>query len=211
MRYFLSLTFGILLVTSSLYAQRQISVEEYNKAQSNLASESPKLSKRVQINSEQFVKGKLVRATFTTFETIPPNKYHSTIRTEINGKITYDEWITIGESYYSRKNNGRWTTRGFFTDVAVEPENPLDKRTFTVEDVNYNGETARYYEQTIYYADDYNNRSRYYKIGTWINTNQFLLKQEVKEGSSEQEISKHTISTYDYNAKIKINAPRIGY
>lgn len=148
-------------------------------------------------------------------EYVPPDRKRE-VREASNEKgTTRTERISIGQKKYIKENNEDWRElQPSKVRMTVQGDRMEDKKTV---EVRYKGQTKvknqsadLYEKQTTIEYESGNGRTTTVFTSIerfWFGKNGFFLKREFESKKDSEENSSHTILEYDYDSKIKIEAP----
>lgn len=159
----------------------------------------------------------------TITEIVPPHRRRYFEEKNYSSEETETfESITIGEDYYYRRNNGEWKTGGFGvgSDSGQGSGDGSGEKRITIEDkteriftrnTQINNQTANLFETIKTHRYSY--RSNIYSVITksayWFDSKGRFVKRSDEYEHTELKIISRSIREYDYDAKIKIEAPKI--
>ena len=202
----------VLSLSSDANAQRRmISSREWMLPLSNPTVKFWEKSRRVEMTDETLANGAIVKSVLTINEVFLPDhsRYY---RKEITDGVTTEfEQIKIGYMQYTRKNSEPWTKvdlRGSGTGSGNGTGGGVSTRCdqFSVEDVILNGKQVQLYEMLSINSDT--NELTFTESRRWIASDGLLHRQEYVSGKlSPREETIRTVTTYEYDPNIKIEAP----
>jgi tetratricopeptide (TPR) repeat protein len=175
---------------------------------------------RVTIIEENFKNGDKVpeNSIKYTNEVIPPNgsnliyKSHFISEKTTKNGVEREEFITIGNQRYIKKNNSKWEVfnpmgSGNGSGESVKIETSSDNK--LQRGVIINNQKTDYYQTTTTYKHLYPTGTliRYFKEGFWFDsTGRYVQTLEESFNGETKNINRKT-TVYEYNPNIKIEAP----
>lgn len=213
--HILLLIFCFSLTISAFSQTKEITREDYYQPFRLGLKKKSATSRRVITRQENYREGKLFSTTEITDEFLVPNKRHYMEVEKFADHTNKSELIQIGEVYYCRRNDGElkqsqsWCSGGSASGLS----NIVSSK-FTVEDTKINNKTSKFYKNyTIYKNIHSPNKDKeglsYYQHNFWIDSNGFILREEMRSGLLEPErIYRQMTNIYEYNPQnLKIEAP----
>lgn len=179
------------------------------KAQRTLDSRQ----RRVERNNEMFENGVVVRSDYSLHEYLAEDRERYLRRATEGGKTSESESIFIGHFRYTRSDDGPWTK----TDVRIGGSgsgsgngsgsgSSCSVRQLTGESVFVGNFPARLFEEIEVTRHD--DGLLVEEDRTWIGENGDLLQEESIKGTfSPRNIITRSTAKYEYDPKIKIEAP----
>lgn len=192
---------------------REITGQEFYAAINNAGNKRFKLSRREKTTTTLFSKGTVKEVEEVTDEyQLPNNRRYLQIST-IGGKVEKLELIKVENSFYQKKNNGKWTKEEkwnlpeSFSAIPV----PL-KSSYSVETTALNNKTVKLYR---FYAvfnefspEPGEEKQGYFENKVWIDDRGLVIREESVLGKPQsKEITELKRFEYEYDPKIKIKAP----
>lgn len=165
----------------------------------------------VETISEEYLDGVVVLTVTRVYQYLASDNYRFHHKTQTSAGITTEtEEIRVGHFLYRRDNSGPWTKEELRNSLpnyrgAVSPSR-MELSQITVESVFLGSFLAELYEDLIVA----NGRSGLdlTEKRLWIGQDGSLLQEETVNGTfSPRVVSKRTITKYEYDPNIKIEAP----
>jgi hypothetical protein len=188
---------------------KEITEDEFRQAFQKAYEKLSEISYREKSVEEIYDDGKLSATVDNVTEFIPPDKYRYITVETFGEKSRRSEMIDIGGIFYCREDEGQWTRpeNGCLGGGAGSGRIPAVDQKITFEETKLDDADAKLYQEymTYLYPKD---KLSYNLDKFWINDKGLILRREMEDGSVEPRFlrSRRTV-TYEYNPKIKIEAP----
>jgi hypothetical protein len=214
-RKIILLTIFCLAATIGVAAQKQITGDKYYGEFNAAEDRSSEISHRKITKEEYYKDGKLNRTTEITDEFLEPDRRRYVYAEKSGANTEKRELIQIGKTYYCRKNNAKWEqSKSWCAGNILRGISNIVSSEFTVEETKVDNRSATHYRQYRTYKGSVlagkEERLYYMKQEFWLNGNGLLLRSESEYGLVKtSEILSKQADTYEYNPKIKIQAPAI--
>lgn len=195
--------------------KKEISETEYFSAMSKSSDTSEQhFPRRVTVVRSEW-KTEIKSATKTQIQEFPnSDEYRNRVKTvDPKGKVTFDEYVRIGNSFYCKSGKSRWRKAESSCEPMTLSTGPTaESQEFSVESLP---------------TDNANRIFRMYRTHTWPKTSKgigyfmeqlftvdrrgLLLRIEIKEGVvGVKHLTAHQVEVYDYDLPLtKIQAPII--
>lgn len=192
--------------------RRMISAREYMLPLSAPKERSWEKSRREETTDETFANGAVVRSVVTVNEVLLPDHSRYYGKETVDGVTTEFEQIKIEFMLYKRTNKGPWTKidlrgsggTGSGNGSGAGISRLCDQ--YSVEDVVINSKQAKLYEAIVINSDT--NELKFNEVRRWVSDTGLPYREEVVSGKlSPREETKRTVTTYEYDPNIKIEAP----
>lgn len=196
---------------SSRAQTKQVSYNEFYKANSAAQKLLSERSSRMETKTDDLENGTIVKSVTKIYERLLPDRERFLTTEKIGDKETSSEMIRIDYMEYRRQNNQPWTAKdlreggsGSGSGIGGSGSACLQ---YTEESVSFDGAPARKLRQYIitstsegFSFDD--------TISWFDQTSGLFLKSERTKGLLEPRVERtHSVTTYEYDPNIKIEAP----
>jgi hypothetical protein len=165
--------------------------------------------------SEQYNRGGSPETRTSVYEFVPPDRYHSVYSWTDSKGLRKSESITIGDQMWNRMDDGLWKVAesGSGSGSGSGFGGQLIERVIeykVTSGVKVDSKTADLYQFTV--TNKFASGNGAFQTGSterrWFNKKGMILKSEnisTRDGSSIN----GTTTTYEYDPKIKIEAPEV--
>ena len=193
---------------------KQITKDEYYTPFRASLQKERSISRRKVSTSENYKDGKLSRTVEWIYEYLVPDTIRYQNTETFEGKRRRVEQININKAIYCRRDSGDWkiSQSSCVGGTGSGISNVVSSR-YSIEKANLNGKKMMLYQQYTIYKDSYSINSdkeglSYWEAKYWLNDEGLIIREESKSGLIEpHRINRFTVDTYEYNPKLKIEAP----
>lgn len=213
--------FVILLSGTGLAQKRELSEQEFEKIKTDAEDRSYKSNRHIVMESRHFDKGSAARPTLEIGEVSEgtADGHWRSLRIEKNKDGTKEnETIIIGKAEYVRSSGGSWALKvdeegNRFTVSGKWGEANLKETDFKfayLGKVEVDGQNCSLYESKQYRNYQLRpGRNLAYTIieRLWIGADGKFIKRQTQTVESDGHLSIDTVWTYEYPARLKIEAP----
>ncbi|MEQ1922776.1 MAG: hypothetical protein ABL952_09735 [Pyrinomonadaceae bacterium] len=208
----LAIFIGLLCSSSSLGQTKTITGSEFYQVMADGYLKLKNTSYREKERKEEFGAGSSTPTLITerAIENIPPGKEHMISIQNEDGKIQKDERIAIGQQMYYRSNDEPWEryvnrTGAPILGEAMEPSFGSYK---IIDKTKLSGQKVTIYEKTERFKKTYvDDEDSELVVRLWIDRFGRMLQVLVTMSKLESKTRIKTITTYEYDSSIKIEAP----
>lgn len=202
-----------LVFSIDVYAQRKIiTSKEYYEGISKPGVKYYEKSRRVETTEETITDGVVTKSALRINEALLPNRDRKYAKITEGGKVSEFEQITIDYMQYTRKDGAAWTKvdlrqsgygSGSGTGVGGSSRQ-CDQ--YSVDSTSINGRSMQLFEWLL--IDSNGNELLFHEMRKWIGDDGLPYRgEDVKGKLSPREEIKRTVTTYEYDPTIKIEAP----
>jgi len=201
-------------VVACVAQEKQISRDEYIAASRNAYTKARGLNRRNVTKIQTFTDGKLTWDEQWQYEYDLPDNIHYVHVVSTNGKTIRTEEVDIAKTRYCKRDDAPWqpvTSSCIGGGTGGSPMNDTTK--YSVEKVKLDGKDVSLYRQNTSYKDNYSKTKdteglSFSELKMWINKDGLMVRQEQTSGLIDPKTVRHsTIDTYEYDPKIKVEAP----
>lgn len=176
--------------------------ELQNKSQAILSSKSYRVTTTTEVFADKGASSKVKYISIS--ESVPPDRRRYIFT--LDKETTKSEVISIGEDVFIKDEKGKWkiddTKSETYTGVGSSlPAKFIEKTSFAGQVVNIFEEQSRSFSEK---GGDQEATTRY-----WFNSEGQLLKTESEKTDLKSKQVSHSVSLYEYDLNIKIEAPII--
>ncbi len=202
-----------LLSCFEVSAQRKLlDNDARSRIESVAAEKSRTLSRRSREKKETFVNGVIVKTVEVLHEGTFDGKQHSVTKTIEEGQIDKKEVIIIGETLYFRDFTGVWKRSEekvvWQLPSGTHFNQPPVGSQHSVATVVLNGLPMQLSDSFL--VNNENNELNFQHRQVWIGEDGLVYKIEMTKGNlSPRTLTYRSIETYEYDPKIKIEAPQV--
>ncbi|MEO6051976.1 MAG: hypothetical protein ABIP78_11685 [Pyrinomonadaceae bacterium] len=210
----LLVTLAVVIIALSFHetpAQRKLlTLSEYSEGTLPPPAKSQELTRRNKGIEETFVGGVLMKTVETISESVISggNRFYS--KTTEGDKITEIDKINVNDVMYIRENGKAW---------RKESDNPFGRlvmggglsspppgKQYSVESVFLNGISTQIFE--AFFVLDKGKELTFQEVRMWVGQDGLVYRQELVEGKLfPRTETLRSVSTYDYDPNIKVEAP----
>lgn len=214
-RYLLLLIFLVASVGASVSnAQETISNDEYWKPiRAAYAKQRTLASRKTQVIVSTY-DGKESREEWT-YINHPPDGYHYILKSTADGKTTRTEQITIATVKYCKRDGEEWkiVTSYCIPGVGIGGPSNIIKELYEKDSGKLNKQKVTILRNYTTYLNTYSKTAdkdgpSYMEFRYWLNSDGLIVQFESKKGLvTSSKPTSTTIEKYEYDPKIKIEAP----
>lgn len=225
MRAFLLLGFAVAVlaivgVEDMSGQRRELSPHEYRSAVFDERKQATDRPVRQVSDVQRFENGTVILSERTVLEYATTGSFRRVIKTVDRGTARETEEIKIGDTVYSRNDGGPWAkiklnTRGTWASTGrgigtAAGSGSCRLEQFSIDEVMLGDAKAELFEE-FRVASIYNSgrqQIEFTETRYWFDLNKDLIKYESVIGSFHpRKETERTVTTYEYDPKIKIEAP----
>lgn len=211
------------LTVSSLYGQRkEINQKEYNELMNKIRENTRKYSYRlINVKTRYRQDGITIQETERNVTEYVPSgnrRFSSEIVNHVIDRTTITELIKIDGIEYRKVNNGKWgivSSRTVIGNENIISKEYKYKKYYLMENVRIDGQTVNIIEfeneDILKYKNFSNSKiietQNYYRWKWIIKDGLFLRFEAVSEKANPKTSISNSISNYEYDPNIKIEAP----
>ena len=213
---------AILVLSASLtiFAQDQTALkQQLTNLKENAYKKSKNKTYRVKMTGESHRRSndpKPNQFSSQIREYTPPDNSHIIYKLKTDQGILQEEKILIGQKEYIKQSDGSWREApsrgngigGNFAVAGNPIENEVSVEYFYKGKKNINNQTADLYEVRTTRKYKTTNTESINTERYWFDQNGMFLRTE-NEGKINNKVTSSSISEYEYNLNIKIEAPKI--
>jgi hypothetical protein len=211
----LSLMAFCLVFTVNIFGQaRQITSGEFYASLQAAVDKGKDRPQRRTIQEDYLRGGKVHSTEIYVYEYETSDRFRYVHTSKDGNTVKKEELIQIGKDYFCRKNKGQWAkSKNWCAEMSISGLPDTVESGVTVEKTMLGEQEATLYQRQVIWKNVNSPNAdkeglSYLQTKFWLNSGGLLIRQESIMGLLEpKEVHSKNVSTYEYDVKIKIDAP----